>query len=56
MTATELQNRLTENAGTIVGEPVIEVRNLDAHYGETQVLYDVNLAVADAARRYLKGE
>ncbi len=27
-------------------EPVIEVRHLDAHYGETQILYDVSLTVA----------
>ncbi len=55
MTATELQKRLTENAGTIVGEPVIEVRNLDAHYGETQVLYDVSLAVADGEIMVIMG-
>jgi phospholipid/cholesterol/gamma-HCH transport system ATP-binding protein len=55
MTATELQNKLTENAGTIVGEPVIEVRNLDAHYGETQVLYDVSLAVADGEIMVIMG-
>lgn len=46
MSATELQNRLTENADSIVGAPAIEVRNLDAHYGETQVLHGVDLAVA----------
>jgi phospholipid/cholesterol/gamma-HCH transport system ATP-binding protein len=55
MTATELQNKLTENAGTIIGEPVIEVRNLDAHYGETQVLYDVSLAVADGEIMVIMG-
>ncbi len=31
MSATELQNRLAEKADSIVGKPVIEVRNLDAH-------------------------
>ncbi len=46
MSATELQNRLAEHADSIVGKPAIEVRNLDAHYGETQVLHGVDLAVA----------
>ena len=46
MSATELQKRLAENADSIVGRPVIEVRNLDAHYGETQILHGVDLAVA----------
>ncbi len=46
MSATELQERLAENADSIVGKPVIEVRNLDAHYGETQILHGVDLAVA----------
>jgi phospholipid/cholesterol/gamma-HCH transport system ATP-binding protein len=46
MSATELQERLAENADSIVGRPVIEVRNLDAHYGETQILHGVELAVA----------
>ncbi len=46
MNATELQNRLAENAGSIIGKPVIEVRDLDAHYGETQILHGIDLAVA----------
>ena len=46
MSAIELQDRLAANAGSIVGKPVIEVRNLDAHYGETQVLHGIDLAVA----------
>ncbi|MCH8189102.1 MAG: ATP-binding cassette domain-containing protein, partial [Proteobacteria bacterium] len=46
MSATELQDRLAENVGSIVGKPVIEVRNLDAHYGETQILHGIDLAVA----------
>ncbi len=46
MTATELQDRLAENADSLAGKPVIEVRNLDAHYGKTQILYEVNFAVA----------
>jgi phospholipid/cholesterol/gamma-HCH transport system ATP-binding protein len=46
MSATELQERLAENADSIIGRPVIEVRNLDAHYGETQILHGVELAVA----------
>ena len=46
MSATELQDRLARNTDSIVGKPVIEVRNLDAHYGDTQVLYGVDLAVA----------
>lgn len=45
MNATELQNRLAEQAGSIVGPPVIEVRGLDAHYGETQILHGIDLAV-----------
>ncbi len=46
MSATELQKRLTENAGSIAAKPAIEVRGLDAHYGETQVLHGIDLAVA----------
>lgn len=46
MSAIELQDRLAANAGSIVGKPVIEVRNLDAHYGETQILHGIDLAVA----------
>ena len=46
MSAIELQDRLAANAGSIAGKPVIEVRNLDAHYGETQVLHGIDLAVA----------
>ena len=46
MSAIELQDRLAENAGSIAGKPVIEVRNLDAHYGDTQVLHGIDLAVA----------
>ena len=55
MTATELQDRLAENAGSIAGVPVIEVRDLEAHYGETQVLYDVNLAVAEGEIMVIMG-
>ena len=46
MSAIELQDRLAENAGSIVGKPVIEVRNLDAHYDDTQILHGIDLAVA----------
>jgi phospholipid/cholesterol/gamma-HCH transport system ATP-binding protein len=46
MSAIELQDRLAANAGSIAGKPVIEVRNLDAHYGETQILHGIDLAVA----------
>jgi phospholipid/cholesterol/gamma-HCH transport system ATP-binding protein len=46
MSATELQHRLAETADSIIGKPVIEVRNLDAHYGETQVLHGIDLAVS----------
>ena len=46
MSASELQQRLTENAGDIVGKPVIEVRGLDAHYGEVQILHGIDLAIA----------
>ena len=45
MSATDLQHRLTETAGTLIEKPVIEVRGLDAHYGDTQVLHGVDLAV-----------
>ena len=45
MSAIELQNRLAENAGSIAGKPVIEVRDLDAHYGKTQILHGINFAV-----------
>ncbi len=55
MTAAELQDKLTENAGSIAGVPVIEVRNLDAHYGETQVLYDVSLAIAEGEIMVIMG-
>ena len=46
MSATELQDRLAEHAASIAGKPVIEVRNLDAHYGETQILHGIDLAIA----------
>ncbi len=46
MTAIELQNDVAEMAGPIAGAPVIEVRGLDAHYGETQVLHGIDLTVA----------
>ncbi len=46
MTAIEIHNETAEIAGPIAGAPVIEVRGLDAHYGETQVLYGIDLAVA----------
>jgi len=46
MTAIELHNEGAEMAGPIAGAPVIEVRGLDAHYGETQVLYGIDLTVA----------
>ncbi len=46
MTAIQLQNELAEHAGSIAAAPVIEVHGLDAHYGETQVLYGVDLTVA----------
>ncbi len=45
MSATEQQERLGEAAGDLVDPPVIEVCGLDAHYGDTQVLYDIDLAV-----------
>jgi len=46
MTAIELHNEGAEMAGPIAGAPVIEVRGLDAHYGETQVLHGIDLTVA----------
>ncbi len=46
MTAIELHNDVAEMAGPIAGAPVIEVRGLDAHYGETQVLHGIDLTVA----------
>ncbi len=46
MSAIELQDRLAAYAGSIAGKPAIEVRNLDAHYGETQILHSIELAVA----------
>ena len=45
MRATELQNKLAEHADSIVAKPVIEVRNLDTHYGDTQILHGVDFAV-----------
>ncbi len=55
MSATELQNRLTENAGSIAAKTVIEVRGLDAHYGDTQVLHGVDLAVAESEIMVIMG-
>jgi phospholipid/cholesterol/gamma-HCH transport system ATP-binding protein len=55
MSAIELQNRLAENAGSIADKPVIEVRNLDAHYGVTQVLYGIDLAVASGEIMVIMG-
>jgi len=46
MTALELHNEVAEMTGPIAAAPVIVVRDLDAHYGETQVLHGIDLTVA----------
>ncbi len=45
MSATDLQNSLAERAQTLAAKPVIEVRDLDAHYGDVQILFGLSLAV-----------
>ncbi len=45
MSAADQQNALTGEAQSLTETPVIEVRNLDAHYGSVQVLFDLDFVV-----------
>ncbi|MCH8999925.1 MAG: ATP-binding cassette domain-containing protein [Proteobacteria bacterium] len=55
MSATDLQNSLAEQAQTLAAKPVIEVRGLDAHYGDVQILFGVNLAVYEGEIMVIMG-
>jgi phospholipid/cholesterol/gamma-HCH transport system ATP-binding protein len=45
MSATDIQDALAGEAQSFAEKPVIEVRNLDAHFGNVQILFDLDLAV-----------
>jgi phospholipid/cholesterol/gamma-HCH transport system ATP-binding protein len=55
MGATDLQNDLAGRAASLAEKPVIEVRSLDAHYGSTQVLFDLDLQVYEGEIMVIMG-
>lgn len=55
MSASDLQRSLTDQAHTLARPPVIEVRNLHAHYGQVQVLFDLNLEVHEGEIMVIMG-
>ncbi len=55
MAATDLQNDLAVRAASLAEKPVIEVRSLDAHYGNTQVLFGLDLEVYDGEIMVIMG-
>ncbi len=55
MSATDLQNSLAERAQALAAKPVIEVRGLDAHYGDVQILFGLNLSVYDGEIMVIMG-
>ena len=55
MSATDLQNSLAERAQSLAAKPVIEVRDLNAHYGDVQILFGLNLAVYEGEIMVIMG-
>ncbi len=55
MTATELQNTLAARAASLAPDPVIEVRGLDAHHGEVQILHGLDLTVDEGEIMVIMG-
>ena len=55
MSATDLQDALAERAQTLAAKPVIEVRDLDAHYGDVQILFGLSLAVYEGEIMVIMG-
>ncbi len=55
MAATDLQNDLAVRTASLAEKPVIQVRSLDAHYGSTQVLFDLDLEVYDGEIMVIMG-
>jgi len=55
MHAAELQRSLAEKVGDLDAAPTIAVRGLRAHYGEVQVLYDLDLTVRDGEIMVIMG-
>ncbi len=55
MSATDLQSSLAERAQALAAKPVIEVRGLDAHYGDVQILFGVSLAVYEGEIMVIMG-
>ena len=55
MSAADLQSNLAERAHALAAKPVIEVRGLDAHYGDVQILFGVDLAVYEGEIMVIMG-
>ncbi|MFQ5773852.1 MAG: ABC transporter ATP-binding protein [Kiloniellaceae bacterium] len=55
MPAVELQRALVERQTSLLEPPIIEVRNLHAHYGDVQVLFDLNLTVYEGEIMVIMG-
>ena len=55
MSATELQNTLAKQARGLAANPAIEVRNLEAHYGDVQVLFGLDFAVHEGEIMVIMG-
>jgi len=55
MSATDLQKSLAEQAQGLAAKPVIEVRDLNAHYGDVQILFGLDLAVYEGEIMVIMG-
>lgn len=55
MTAAALQEMLAERRGGLIAPPAIEVSGLDAHYGSSQVLFGLDLAVRESEIMVIMG-
>lgn len=51
----EQHEKLAEAAGNLADRPVIEVRGLNAHYGDRQVLHDLDLSVYEGEIMVIMG-